>query len=237
MASLAFNEAVPVLDGNTMRVGSRVLAMDDDPRSADGRRRLEGWISELMEGERPGVVNEALMELGATVCTPTQPDCHCCPLAPGCSAREVGRQADYPPPRRRKETVELVWVAACCVAADGSWLLRRIDEGPILRGLWLPPLAELKDGADPSAEAAGLLPDESFGSGKTSPPVRHNITHRKIDVLPVRFEIDRYEPLSDDWRWVDPRNPNLPTSSLLAKLVTCLSGMNVRTLNVGTSPR
>jgi A/G-specific adenine glycosylase len=219
VASLAFDEAAPVLDGNTMRVGARILAMEADPRSAAGRRSLEAWISGLMEGESPGVVNEALMELGATVCTPTQPDCRRCPLAGRCRARKSGRQEDFPPPRRRRPTVELVWVAACCIDSEGSWLLRRIDEGPILQGLWLPPLADLVDDSDPVAEAGRLLPETVNPPATAGPPVRHNITHRKIDVLPVRLDVDHFDPPSEDWRWVDPRKPDLPTSSLLAKLV------------------
>ena len=219
VASLAFDEAAPVHDGNTMRVGARVLAMEQNPRSAAGRRCLEAWISGLMEGESPGVVNEALMELGATVCTPTQPDCRRCPLAGRCGARKAGRQEDFPPPRRRRATVELVWVAACCITPEGSWLLRRIDEGPILQGLWLPPLADLVDGSDPVVEAGRLLPEKRNPQATAGPPVRHNITHRKIDVLPVRLDVDHFDPPSEDWRWVDPRKPDLPTSSLLAKLV------------------
>ena len=224
VASLAFDEAVPVLDGNTMRVGARVLAVDSDPRLAAGRQRIGRWIAGLMEGESPGAVNEALMELGATVCAPTQPDCRSCPLALECGARSAGRQEEIPPPRRRKATLELSWIAACFIDPDDSWLLRRIDEGPILRGLWLPPLAELKGGSDPVAEAAGLLPINSIGNGKTGSPIRHNITHRKIDVIPVRFAIDLFQPPSEAWRWVDPTKPGLPTSSLLAKLVEVLLG-------------
>lgn len=224
VASLAFDEAAPVLDGNTMRVGARVLAMEEDPRSAVGRRCLEAWISGLMEGESPGVVNEALMELGATVCTPHQPDCPRCPLAGDCGARKSGLQEEYPPPRSRRATVELVWVAACCIDTEGSWLLCRIDDGPILRGLWLPPLAELAEGSDPVAEARLMLPERGDPPATACPPVRHNITHRKIDVLPVRFTVKRFEPSSGAWCWADPHNPNLPTSSLLAKLVNALAG-------------
>jgi len=145
VASLAFGEAVPVLDGNVMRVGARVLAMETDPRSAAGRRRLETWVVGLMEGAPPGQVNEALMELGAVVCRPVDPDCAVCPFADRCGAKAEGRPEAYPPPRRRRAQVALRWVAACCVDREGAWLLRRIDEGPILRGLWLPPLAELED--------------------------------------------------------------------------------------------
>ena len=219
VASLAFAEAEPVLDGNVMRVGARVLALEVDTRSAEGRHRLEGWIRGLMDGGPPGQVNEALMELGATVCDPGRPGCDRCPLGSGCEAMMRGRQGDFPSPRRRRATESLRWVAACAVTADGEWLVRRVDEGPILRGLWLPPLLEIEEGADPAKAVLRLLPIGTMSSPELGDTVRHNITHRKIDVTPVRVDADRIEPPSDAWRWVDPKNPGLPTSSLFAKLV------------------
>ncbi len=219
VASLAFAEAEPVLDGNVMRVGARVQALEADPRSAEGRHRLELWIRSLMEGESPGQVNEALMELGATVCVPVRPDCNRCPLRPGCEATMQGRQEDFPPPRRRRATESLRWVAACVITADGEWLVRRVDEGPILRGLWLPPLMEVERDVDLEPEASGLVPIDVMSPPKLGNAVRHNITHRKIDVVPVRFEAARSELSSDAWRWIDPRDPGVPTSSLFQKLV------------------
>jgi A/G-specific adenine glycosylase len=209
VASLAFGEGEPVLDGNVMRVGARALAMGLDPRSDEGRRRLEAWIRGLMDGEPAGQVNEALMELGATVCTPAEPGCGRCPLGSA--------------PRGRRATEKVRWVAACVVAEDGTWLLRRVDEGPILRGLWLPPLVEIEDGADPTAAAARLVPVDVTSSQKVGPAVRHNITHRRIVVVPIRFGAARIDEPSAAWRWVDPKNPGVPTSSLLQKLVDAMS--------------
>ena len=225
VASLAWGERVPVLDGNTMRVGARVLALAHDPRSAEGRRRLEAWILALMENQSPGEINEALMELGATVCAPVEPECTGCPCSSDCAAKRLGRQQDFPPPRRRRATVALRWVAACIIDTDGKWLVTRIDEGPILRGLWLPPLAVLEDGADP---IKGAAKDAKLGlvrASSTGPSVRHHITHRKIDVFPVRFDVDRFDPHSDAWIWVDPQDPGVPTSSLFEKLVAAISRM------------
>jgi len=219
VASLAFGEATPVLDGNVMRVGARVLAMKTDPRSAAGRRRLEAWILALMEDSPPGRVNEALMELGAVVCRPANPGCEGCPFNGTCEAKAEGRPDFFPPPRRRRTQVALLWVAACATNRDGDWLLRRIDDGPILRGLWLPPLAELEGRADPVAEAERLLPVSNSRAAAAGSPVRHHITYRQIDVVPVRFEVDIFDPPTESWRWVDPRSPNVPTSSLLGKLV------------------
>lgn len=219
VASMAFGEAVPVLDGNVMRVGARVLAMEAEPRSAVGRRRLQSWIRGLMDGNPPGQVNEALMELGAVVCTPCDPDCGSCPFVEMCGAKAEGRPEAYPQPRRRRATVSLRWVAACAVDPEHRWLMRRVDDGPILRGLWLPPLAEIDDAIDPVATAKSLLPGCAISPPETGFPVRHNITHRVIDVFPVRVEIDRVEAPAENWRWLDPEDPGLPTSSLLAKLV------------------
>jgi A/G-specific adenine glycosylase len=223
VASLAYGEKTPVLDGNTMRVGARVLAMKTDPRSAEGRRRLEKWMLTMMEDSRAGRINEALMELGATVCSPSAPSCGSCPLADGCMACLEGRQEAYPLPRRRRASVELRWVVVCCIDSEGWWLVRRIDEGPILRGLWLPPLAEPSEEAAPETEAIKVVPVDPESSPIVGPTIRHTITHRKIGVIPVRIDVCRFEPPSDSWCWVDPRNPGVPTSSLLAKLVTALT--------------
>jgi len=89
--------------------------------------------------------------------------------------------------------------------------------------LWLPPLADLEDASDPSENASRLVPFEPTSPPRPGGVVRHNITHRKIDVTPVFFEGARVEPLSDGWRWVDPIHPGVPTSSLFKKLVSSIS--------------
>jgi A/G-specific adenine glycosylase len=219
VASLAFGESVPVLDGNVLRVGSRVLASAVDPRSAAGRRSIEAWVKSLLAGAPAGEINEALMELGATVCSPASPSCGHCPLAPGCRARAEGRAEEYPPPRTRRATVELRWIAACVVDESGRWLLRRIDDGPILRGLWLPPLAEATADEDPIQTARGLLDGADLVDAIVGRSVRHSITHRNIEVVPALLASEGLEPPGDGWQWADARNPGVPTSSLLAKLV------------------
>jgi A/G-specific adenine glycosylase len=222
VASLAHGEAAPVLDGNVMRVASRVLALDDNPRSATGRRTVVAWVADLMQGQPPGEINEGLMELGATVCTPSSPGCLDCPLREGCQAHGDGRPASYPPPRRCRAIEDHRWVAACVVRADGAWRLHRIEDGPILRGLWLPPLADLEDGVDPVGRARVLanLPHSDAAMGGT---IHHGITHRRIRVTPVRLDADEAQAgVGEGVRWWRPGEPLPATSSLLAKLVTAL---------------
>ncbi len=221
VASLAFGQAEPVLDGNTMRAGARVLALEQPPRTGEGGREIRGWIARLMRDRPPGKVNEALMELGAVVCRPRGPDCPACPLSEICRARALGRQHDYPraPARTGRPVEEQRWAAACGVDRQGRWLLRRIDEGPILRGLWLPPLVRVGPD-DEVIEAARRQAPELLGDrASVLPPVRHSITFRRLTVTPVRFAAPP-APLPDDgWVRARPDGLDRPTSSLLGKLV------------------
>ncbi len=222
VASLAHGEAVPVLDGNVLRVGARVLEMEGDPHSAGGRRAVAVWVRQLMVGEAPNVVNEALMELGATVCTPASPRCDECPLGGDCGARAKGRQEAIPPPRAVRAPERHRWVAAVAVDSAGRWLLRRIDEGEVLRGLWLPPLEMRATPGMEAVTAAALLPFAE-GEGRTLPPVRHAITFRRIEVRAVVFRVDEPMVPPPGWRWENPVSVPVPTSSLLVKLHRAVS--------------
>jgi len=219
VASLAFGEPVPVLDGNVLRVGARFLALDVPARSARGRRLVAGWVGELMKDAPPGRVNEALMELGATVCTFSTPACSRCPLAGECRGRTSGNPERWPERRRVREPERVTWTAAMVFDGSGRLLLRRIDGGPILRGLWLPPLARLDPGDDPVRLAACLLEGKVVvEEGVRAVPVRHAIAHRRIEVHPILFPSPA-EAQPPDHCWVDPGAPGVPTSSLLGKLV------------------
>ncbi len=149
VASTVFGEVVPLMDGNVARVGARVLALAEDPRTKAGRIAVLDWVRDLMRDAPPGEVNEALMELGATICTPARPECRSCPLVEGCLACREDDPTAYPPPRRTRGSVEVQWLAVIIEDRDRRWLLRQVVEGPILKGLWLPPFTEI-DRADHS---------------------------------------------------------------------------------------
>jgi A/G-specific adenine glycosylase len=218
LASLAFGEAAPVLDGNVLRVASRVLALEGDPRTASGRRRILSWVATLMRDRPPGEVNEALMELGSTVCRTTAPACDRCPLAAACAARMEGDPEAYPPARRTRIAEDHRWVAACVIDREGRWLLRRVADGPILRGLWLPPFGDLANGTA-AVEQARRMAGIPTGGAAVAATVDHGITHRRIRVVPVRLELGGTPAASPDERWWAPGTPPPATSSLLAKLV------------------
>ena len=223
VASTVFGEAVPLMDGNVARVGARVLALAEDPRTKAGRTAVLEWVRTLMSDVPPGEVNEALMELGATICTPSQPNCDLCPLVEGCRAREKDDPTAYPPPRRTRETIEVHWLAVIIEDPDGRWLLREVTDGPILRGLWLPPFAEIDADRSLEDQVRELAVLDIESPLEFSETIKHSITHRKIEVTPARVRIPLTERVPDGWSWVDPATPNLPTSSLLAKLLRSAS--------------
>ncbi len=219
VGSLAFGLEAPVLDGNVQRVVARVTASGGDPRASGGQTRMKAWVRKLFPGHHPGVVNEALMELGATVCTPSRPRCDSCPLLRWCKGYQAGCPEEYPPPRKVRATEHLRWVAACFVGSDGRWLLRRVQEGPILRGLWLPPLADLEAEADPVSVAMGLVPEGLMvETGTMFGAVRHHITHRRIEVIPVLVPTLDADLPAAVWQWSRPGEVLGGTSSLFEKL-------------------
>jgi A/G-specific adenine glycosylase len=221
VAAFAFGGQEPPVDGNVARVSARLRALDLPMGSSAllaGGRELAATL--YAEGQTPEIW-EALMELGATVCTPSAPRCDSCPLAISCAARATGTPREYPRPRPQRSREEQHWVAVWLERRDGRVLLRRVESGPLLVGLWLPPFAVLTDGADARAVAAELAHRAGFAAVLSAgATVRHSITHRDIRVQPflARLSGDRVAEPRADWSWQDPDAPTLPTSSLLGKL-------------------
>jgi len=143
VASICFGEAVPVVDGNVARVFARYRGLADDFSKPKARAALAGWLAPAVSvSGRPGDFNQAMMEIGALVCTPRRPVCGECPLATGCLARQDGSQADYPfRPARRAVPERFVAVVLAMDEAGRRLMVRRGESG-LLGGLWeLPSVA------------------------------------------------------------------------------------------------
>lgn len=106
IASICFNEKVPCIDGNVVRVVSRLLALDRDVWSAAGRSRIQDYLTQIIPSDRPGDFNQAMMELGATICRKTKPHCHVCPLQAQCLALAQNCLEICPPKKPRRASVD-----------------------------------------------------------------------------------------------------------------------------------
>ncbi len=202
VASIAFGEVCPVLDGNVRRVLTRYLGVQHP--GAD--RELWEVLSELVRSpeiaRRVGDFNQALMELGAVVCLPRSPRCRDCPVADGCVARAAGIQDQLPRKSRRSRTV-VEKFTVLVIQDQGRTLMRRRHEGRYLRGFWEPPmLAGFVEAAQVPALSPGNLGLEVEVLRELI-PVRHRITFRDLRYRPFACRLVG-SPGAEDYQWVSP---------------------------------
>lgn len=176
IASIAFGLPVVAIDGNVLRVISRILASRKDIMLPATRKELGAQVQLRQPADAPGDYNQALMELGALVCTPGTPSCAECPLAPLCEAKRLGIAAELPckPPKKPKEETAL---SVFVLHSGSEVLLHQRPPHGLLAGLWEPLLAE--ENLTPAQAAAWLqtlFPDASII--KPLPAARHIFTHR-----------------------------------------------------------
>jgi len=183
VASIAFAIPAPAVDGNVARVLSRLFRVSGDQQSPKVKRALQSLAVTLVDRERPGDLNQALMELGATVCLPRKARCEACPVARACQAFRTGRQAEHPARRARKRP-RAVLLAVARLERGGRLLLARAPEAGLLGGMWGLPGLEVPSGMDP----AGALQDwgrmelgNSLEIGEEVATVVRVLTHRRLE--------------------------------------------------------
>lgn len=226
VASMAFDEVVPVLDGNVERVVCRRLALDDDAKRAPVRRRLLKAAATLLDPKRPGDSNQAMMELGALVCRPQQPSCDGCPIQVGCLGRDEGPER-FPRPRKRR-AVEAVHLGVVVVARQGRVLMfRRPSSEALLAGFWELPMVPM---AAPKSMVNALA--ETYGGTWDVEPlpsvVRHSITHRALHLTLHRgtFKAGGSVAEGPEAAWVDDTNKgDFALSSMVDKILRAYSSL------------
>ena len=140
IASIAFDQPVPAVDGNVIRVVSRLRGIRENVGVPSVRRALEGEASALVPADRPGDFNQAVMDLGATICTPGTPSCERCPLQGECDAFAAGDAEDLPVLPRKNPPKVLDYTI--CLIFSGDRVLMRQRTEAMLRGLWVFPMIE-----------------------------------------------------------------------------------------------
>ncbi len=219
LLSIAFAKAYPAIDGNVRRVLSRLLRITDE-------RKLRALAAELVPAKRPGEFNQAIMELGATVCTPKNPRCGDCPMNSLCASRSSPDAAVFGS-RAPVKFKNVVWPVAI-VRRGGKILLRRRAANGLLAGLWELPGQELTG----KESIGGLFGRELNGvilplaRPKKLGDIRHAITHRRIRAPIYVFELIDKNPINlptSQWRWVAPAKLRQHAiSSMTAKAVALL---------------
>jgi A/G-specific adenine glycosylase len=188
--SQAFDARAPIVEANSLRVLARWFGYPGDPRTGPGKRWVWQAAEAVLPNERCGDFNQAVMELGATVCKPLNPRCGACPVARWCEANRLGRQADIPPPAVRPEPTAVREVGLAIRDGDRVlWVRRRPDAGR-WQNMWELPHAELKPGesADDGARRLAALVGLAVRTGAEVATVKHGVTRWAITLTVLAAE-------------------------------------------------
>jgi|YNPNPStandDraft_1061719.scaffolds.fasta_scaffold17834_3 A/G-specific adenine glycosylase len=220
VASIAFGQPVVALDGNARRVLTRLFAVEGDLRRAPATPRLMALGQALLPPDRPGAFNEALMELGATLCRPRAPHCADCPLSGDCLAHRAGRETLFPQTTPRRPQPHYDVTAAVLTRLDGCVLLTRRAANDFLGGLWEFPGGKREAGESLPQCLAREMREEVGVEVEVGEPflrLKHAYTHFRITLYVFRCRLLNGEPRCLDCagvRWVAPAEMDaLPMSA------------------------
>lgn len=213
IASFAWNEKIPVVDGNVMRVISRIFGIEDPVDSSAGRKKIDDLLYALIDPKNPGQFNQAMMEFGAIQCTPTNPDCTSCPFKSSCFAFEH-QLIDSLPLKSQKTKVRNLWLTYFYVTwKNHIYIHKRVQKG-IWQGLFDFPSIESEKKIQPAIVLETFMKDlpKSRSTAVHMPKQEyvHLLSHRKIHALFYRIE------LGSEWKNLPPHVSKIPLSDLPA---------------------
>ncbi len=229
--SFAFNLPAPIVEANTLRLYCRLLGYDENPRSTAGQRALWAFAELLVPQKEPGSFNQALMELGALVCTPTEPNCPQCPILFACRAKAAERQQEIPLAALRPEITHLIDFSIA-IRSGSRYLLRKYSQSERWAGLWdfiRLPLPGQED-APASGSLSNLFPEGGLKASQPLPAklatqlerdilqragcevrlteivteIKHSVTRYRIRLQCLMAETSAESVAGPDFQWMSP---------------------------------
>ncbi len=220
IASIAFGQDEPVLDGNVRRVLARIFNVNQPARSREAQARFWELATRLIPHGKAGQFNQAMMDLGAAICTPRRPNCAACPLASQCEARQLGIQEALPVFAARAPLPHLT-VTAGIIRRDGCLFLARRPSKGLLGGMWEFPGGKCEPGEDLSTCLQRELMEElgiTVQVGQAFGVYQHAYTHYRVTLHAFLCNLIDSEPralVASEIRWVPPQElANLPMGKL-----------------------
>lgn len=226
IASLSMGLRAAILDGNVKRVLARFSAQSGYPGEPKVARELWMTAERMTPHQRVNHYTQAMMDLGATLCTRSRPSCLLCPLRSGCQAHLLGRETDYPAPKPRKALPQKRTLMPLLANADGEILLYRRPASGLWGGLWsLPELDDLNALA-PLAQRHAL----DLGEPRPLPGLTHTFSHFQLAIEPWLVQVRSAAPAvtEADWLWYNLAAPqrlglSAPVKKLLKRAATELN--------------
>ncbi|MBF0125192.1 MAG: A/G-specific adenine glycosylase [Magnetococcales bacterium] len=230
--AIAFNRPYAILDGNVKRVLARLTALEA-PLNRVSEQCLWQLAQRLTPVERPGDYAQAIMDLGATICTPRRPQCPRCPWQPYCRARIAGRSEHYPITLASVTKPRRWQIGLLLSRADGRILLMKRSSRGLLAGLWEPPCSDILPETTTDQPLLPALSADTVCRGfgleaadwTTAQPIRHTFTHFHLTLFPwqgrwLSGEPDINAARHQSWDWVAPDEiGQFPIATLHRKLL------------------
>lgn len=234
--SIGRDAKLPILEANTIRVLSRLTAFRDDTTSPQGQRFLWRAAEELLPDTSSGNFNQALMELGATICTPRSPACLLCPVSNLCPTRKVGLQGEIPVPKKPKNFEEVSEAAVVLRRRDGRVLLRLHKPGERWAGLWGFPRFELAgkrvQTAELNKQLQRLAGHRALSFAKMA-VIKHGVTRFRITLHVVQGMVARVRnaslPGDTEFAWIRPAELSQRALSTTGRRIARLLAATSRT--------
>lgn len=226
--SQAFGERHAILDGNVRRVLARYAAIEGWPGEPAVQKKLWSLSEKLLPHERLADYTQAIMDLGATVCTSRKPACGICPIYEDCAAKLKGKVHEYPAAKpKRAHPLKRAWLLLIENSAGEIFCERRPPVG-IWGGLWCPPMSqEPQDWVALCADRYGF----NCAQANPLPVVKHSFTHFDLEILPVRLRMTAHTSKNiseaNDSTWVKITEGEAPTVGLPAPIRKLLESPNL----------
>jgi len=226
--SIAYGRPLAVLDGNVARVIARMGAVRGDLRAPAQWQKLEAAAQELLARRTAGDWNQAMMELGATLCTPKSPRCEECPVQGWCQARKLGIENELPAKRKKRATLQVTLAAAVLLDPRGQTLLVRQSnaDGDLFSRMWQFPAVETSARGTPElaeylSKQFGTIDIMGHMAGGGSAPLRaarHTVTFRSIRLQPHLIRVARLPRIAGTRTVALARIKTLPISNATRKI-------------------
>lgn len=197
--SIAFNQPEPAVDGNVMRVLSRVLKVEDDIAQPKVKKKFESFTKELISDEYPSSFNQGIMELGALVCTPKSPMCMLCPVQEQCRAFDEGIEQKLPIKSKAKKQKTIPYVALLIRNEKNQYLIEKRSEAGLLANMWQFPMVPIDEiGMDHIENWVDMEYGVQVNLGNKKGKLKHVFSH-------LIWQLDIFEATTESVQVTDSR--------------------------------
>lgn len=201
IASIAFNQVEPAIDGNAFRVFARLFCIDADIAQPKTRKIFDQVIRQVIDPDRPGDFNQAIMDLGSSYMSAKDPDAEHSPVAAFDESLQTGRVLDFPVKTKKKPPVVVPYAALVVKSPAGYLFVQRPQTG-MLANLWMFPLVEADNAAAASVQFQQLSGVKLAFTDAQLPIVKHTFTHRQWQMTLFVATCDEFAVSALNGRWV-----------------------------------